>query len=112
MGLYENFHHPEIVRFGLELEVMHRLINDAGSRIREGQKYEEGQRYNDLLQSPPCAFRRVNPNRYDGRLNYAIWYYEGSNFPVLQLVWPDKEGLFPWDGGFDERITNNQPSLE
>jgi len=34
MGLYENFHHPEIVLFGLDLEVMHRLINNAGSRIR------------------------------------------------------------------------------
>jgi Domain of unknown function (DUF4262) len=49
MGLYENFHHPEIVLFGLDLEVMHRLINNAGSRIREGQKYEEGQKYGDIL---------------------------------------------------------------
>jgi len=112
MGLYENFHHPEIVLFGLDLEVMHRLINDAGSRIREGLKYEEGQKYDDLLQSYPCAFRRVNPTRYDGLLNFAIWYYEGSHFPVLQLIWPDKAGLFPWDDGFDERFRNDQPSLE
>jgi hypothetical protein len=107
MGLYENFHHPEIVLFGLSLEVMHRLINDAGSRIREGLKYEEGQKYDDLLQSYPCAFRQVNPTRYDGLLNFAIWYYEGLHFPVLQLVWPDKAGLFPWDDGFDERFRND-----
>src|SRR5437016_1622877 len=37
MGLYENFHHPEIVLFGLDLEVMHRLINNAGSQIRDGR---------------------------------------------------------------------------
>ena len=111
MGLYENFHHPEIVLFGLDLEVMHRLINDAGSRIREGQKYEEGQKYSDLLQRYPCEFRKVNPARYDGLLNYAMWYYEDSHFPVLQLVWPDKAGLFPWDEGFDERFSNDQPLL-
>jgi len=72
MGLYENFHHPEIVVFSLDLEVMHRLINNAGSRIRDGQKYGEGQKYDDLLQGYPCAFRRVNPTRYDGLLNFAI----------------------------------------
>ena len=49
MGLYENFHHPEIVLFGLDLDVMHRLINNAGSRIRDGLKFEEGQKYDDLL---------------------------------------------------------------
>jgi hypothetical protein len=61
MGLYENFHHPEIVIFGLDLEVMHRLINDVGARIRQGQTFEDRQMYGDLLQSHPCAFRRVNP---------------------------------------------------
>ena len=112
MGFYENFHHPEIILFGLDLEAMHLVINDAGARIRKGNKYEEGQKYADLLQSYPCEFRRVNPERYDGLLNYAIWYYEDSHFPVLQLVWPDKAGLFPWDDGFDERFRNEQPSLE
>jgi hypothetical protein len=112
MGLYENFHHPEIVLFGLDLEIMHGLINAAGSRIREGQKYDEGQKYGDLLLCFRCEFRRVNPTRYDGLLNYSIWYYEGSHFPVFQLVWPDKAGLFPWDDGFDERFRNDQPLLE
>lgn len=111
MGLYENFHHPEIVVFGLNLDLMHRLINLAGERIREGQKYEEGQEYGDFLEGYPCVFRRVNPSRYDGLLNFTIWYYEGSHFPVLQLVWPDKAGLFSWDEGFDERFRNDQPSL-
>jgi hypothetical protein len=111
IGFYENFHHPEIILFGLDLDVMHRLINDAGARIREGQKFEDGQKYGDLLPSYPCAFRRVNPAHYHGLLHYAIWYYESSHFPVLQLVWPDKDGLFPWDVGFDERFRNDQPSL-
>jgi hypothetical protein len=112
MGLYENFHHPEIVIFGLDLEVMHRLINDVGARIREGQKFEDRQMYGDLLQSYSCAFRRVNPTHYNGLLNFAIWYYESLHFPVLQLIWPDKAGLFPWDLGFDEGFSKDQPSLE
>jgi hypothetical protein len=112
MGLYENFHHPEIVVFGLDLEVMHRLINNAGARIREGEKFEEGKKYDDLLQGYPCAFLRVNPSRYDGLLNYTVWYYEGANFPAVQMIWPDKAGLFPSEAGFDERFRNEQPMLD
>jgi hypothetical protein len=56
MGLYENFHHPEIVVFGLNLDLMHRLINFAGERIREGQKYEEGQEYGDFLEGTLVYF--------------------------------------------------------
>jgi len=110
IGFYENFHHPEIVLLGLDLGVMHRLINEAGARIREGDKFQDGQKY--LLQGCPCVFRRVNPTRYDALLHYAVWYYDSSYFPVLQLVWPDKAGLFPRDVGFDERFRNDQPSLE
>jgi hypothetical protein len=112
MGLHENFKHPEIIIFGLELGLMHRLINDAGKRIRQGHGYKEGQRYDDLLMGYQCEFRMVNPTRYDGLLSYAIWYYKGSTFPVLQLVWPDQAGLFPWEDGFDERFRKKQLILE
>ena len=112
LGLYENFKHPEIIIFGLELEMMHRLVNDAGRRIRQGLGYKEGQRYDDLLKGYQCEFRKVNPNRHDGLLNYAIWYYKGSPFPVLQLVWPDQTGLFPWEDGFNERFRKKQLRLE
>jgi hypothetical protein len=112
MGLYETFNHPEIILCGLDLEVMHRLINDAAKRIRQGQRYYENCRYDDLIVGYPCEFRKVNPSRYDGLLNYAIWYYRGAVFPVLQLIWPDPAGLFPWEGGSDDFSRKNQPILE
>jgi Domain of unknown function (DUF4262) len=66
----------------------------------------------DLLQDYPCVFRRANPTRYDGLLNYAVWYYEGSHFPALQWIWPDKAGLFPWQTGVNEYVKDNQPALD
>jgi Domain of unknown function (DUF4262) len=111
IGLYEHFRHPEIIVFGLELETMHTVINDAGERIRQGQKYEPQQRYDDLLQNYECEFRAVNLAHYDGLLNYALWYYQGSGFPTLQLIWPDPDGRFPWEEGFDEEFRGDQPRL-
>jgi len=112
MGLYETFHHPEIILFGLDLGTMHQLINDAAKRIQEGETFDEGHRYDDPLAGYQCEFRKVNPSHYDGLLNYAIWYYKSSPFPAVQLVWPDFAGLFPWENGFDERYRKDQPTLE
>ena len=111
MGLYENFKHPEIILFGLDFEVMHRLINGAAKRIQQGQRYAERHRYDDLIEGYPCEFHKVNPSRYDGLLNYAIWYYRGEAFPALQLIWPDSAGLFPWEDGFAESVRKKQPIL-
>lgn len=111
LGLYEHFRHPEIILFGLDLETMHRLINAAGEQIRQGQIYEEGRRYADLVKDYSCEFRIVNPRHYKGLVTYALWYYQGSPFPVLQLVWPDRDGLFPWNEGFDAKLGQKQPVL-
>lgn len=112
MGLYENFQHPEIILFGLDVEVMHRLINGAAKRIQRGQSYAEGHRHYDLFDGYPCEFRKVNTSRTEGLFNYATWYYKGAAFPALQLIWPDPEGLFPWEDGFDENFRKKQPILE
>ena len=112
IGLYENFKHPEIILFGLDLGVMHRLINDVGKRIREGQRFDEARRYDDFFKGYQCEFRNVNPSRYEGLLTYDIWYYKRSPFPVLQMIWPDRGGLFPWEEGFDEGFRKEQPILD
>jgi hypothetical protein len=112
IGLFEHFKHPEIIIFGLNLETMHTLINDAAKQIQHGHAYASSQRYDDLLKQYECEFRTVNPSRYDGFLNYGLWFYGGSQFPALQLVWPDREGRFPWELNFDERFRREQVILE
>jgi len=48
---------------------------------------------------------------YDEHLGYAIWFYNGRQFPVLQLVWPDKTGRFPGEEGVAESLATLQPLL-
>jgi Domain of unknown function (DUF4262) len=45
LGLHENFGHPEMIIFGLDFDTMHQLINAAGERIRQGERFENGQAY-------------------------------------------------------------------
>jgi hypothetical protein len=35
----------------------------------------------------------------------------GNDFPPVQMVWPDREGRFPWDSEFDAGFKDNQPDL-
>jgi hypothetical protein len=108
IGLYEHFQHPEIILFGLDFTVMHGLINDAAGKIKEGSRYLDRYRDANLLKDYECEFRSVRRDRYEGLLNYALWYYQGKEFPALQLVWPDSRGTFPWESGFDERFRKDQ----
>jgi hypothetical protein len=111
LGLYERFGHPELILFGLTLDTMHQLINDAGEQIKNGKRFEDGQHYDDLLDDYPCAFRLVRREEYGSHLTYTQWFYQGSDFPVLQMVWPDTNSCFPWDANFDEEYRGDQTSL-
>lgn len=51
------------------------------------------------------------PGFYQDYFGYALWFYEGPNFPMLQCVWPDQNNRFPWDSEFDAQMVDNQPVL-
>ena len=44
-------------------------------------------------------------------LQKACWAYEGEEFPVVQLVWPDKQGRWPWEDGVRAGFRDAQPVL-
>jgi hypothetical protein len=110
-GLYEEFKHPELIILGLSYEAMHRVINDAGTQIKNGKQFVHGDTAMGLFADYPCSFRHVNPLQYRRTLSWAMWFYGDANFPALQLFWPDKQNHFPWDAAFNESLRKLQPDL-
>lgn len=43
-------------------------------------------------------------------MGWAVWYYRCSDFPLLQLVYPDRENRFPEDEAFDKAF--EQPLMQ
>lgn len=43
-------------------------------------------------------------------MGWAMWYYGGSDFPVMQAVYPDLENRFPEDQQFDKAF--EQPLMQ
>lgn len=112
VGLYENFDQPEIVIFGVHPQMAGRIINDIGERIARGFKLEAGRVYDDVLTGNYGAlFMPVEKHQYDAYLGSALWYYQSDHFPVMQLVWPDPNGKFPWEDGFDPYYASAQPLI-
>ena len=110
-GLYPRYGHPEIVVFGLNRDVAHWLVNHAADEIREGRPFVPGAEYEGLLEGVRCTFRPVASVWYDPFLGWARWYHGGDEFPVLQCIWPDHDGHYPWDDGFPEAWKCAQPLL-
>ena len=113
IGLFEKFKHPEIIVFGLRHEVMGAMVNHARDEIREGVIFQAGATYSGFLEGYEVHFLAVDGKNYGDYLGYAGWYYGYSwDFPVLQMVWPDKENRWPWEGPFNEDWKYKQPLLD
>lgn len=110
VGLFHTHKHPEIILIGLRHEVAGKIINGIGAAVMLGQKMEPGRTYDDFA-SVPLAFVEVDPTNYEEYVGYARWLYRGSNFPMLQCVWPLKSGHYPWDEGYDKDGAAIQPLL-
>jgi hypothetical protein len=48
---------------------------------------------------------------YRDHLGWSRWFYRGDDFQCLQIVWPDRDQLFPWQPGFDDEFAGLQPDL-
>lgn len=111
VGLWESFQQPEVILFGLPGEVATELINLVADEADEGQRFLDGTRHEGLLQDYPVRFLEVPKSRYGEFLGIASWAYEGEDFAAVQLVWPDKQGRWPWDPSAREVFRAGQPVL-
>jgi len=112
VGLHTTFGHAEVIVFGLELDLMHRMLNNIGEEIRSGQRFAPGDLSPEVLEDSDVVFRRVERRYYDEYLGYAQRIHHGDGFAAIQMVWPDSKGRFPWDTGFPRALRARQPMLD
>jgi hypothetical protein len=113
IGLYKKYGHPEIICFGLPTAVMGHIINNGSDLIKNGAALIANKLYPDFLEGYDIQFIEADKAFYPNYLGYAGWFYDGTfDFPVLQLVWPDKQGNFPWDDKFNPDWKFKQPLLD
>lgn len=112
IGLFEKFQHPEICCFGLSTQVMGQLINHLASMIKDGLEIELDRSYPRLIKGYDIRFIEVRKEHFANNFGYGGWYYKNFDFPMLQMIWPDKENKLPWEEGFNPEWKFKQPLLD
>ena len=68
--------------------------------------------YPDFLGDYDVRFLTVDKGWYKDYFGYGHWFNQTWNFPALQIVWPDKQALFPWEENFNPDWKSGQPLLD
>jgi hypothetical protein len=111
IGLHHSFGHPEVILFGLKIEVMFPVINGIGEQVKAGKHFDHLNEEGDILDGYNVIFRTVERKHYSEYFGYARWLYRGDDFPALQCVWPDAQSRYPWHPQFSPQLAQRQPVL-
>lgn len=91
--------HPELAIWGLPMQVAASLLNTLSSTVIDnGATYGHGDTIHHLVNGYPVRLVRIEDTTRD--LTISNRFY-GLPAPItaLQLVYPDKNGLMPWEPG-------------
>ncbi len=112
IGLWQSYRHPELVLFPAgEAQGMLPNLQRLCRAVRDGRVLDPDAMDPGAFGSFPGIFCRVDTFWYSRFLGAALGHYGHAEFPVLQVFWPDSEGLFPWFDGFAESFFYHQPLL-
>lgn len=109
LGIYDTCRQPELIAVGLPQEVAKFCLNEAARRMRAGIDVTR-QRQEKLIANVECELRIVAPEWVARLMNFANWYNDSFDYPVLQVVYPDLQNRFQWEEGFEDRFV--QPLLQ
>jgi len=109
IGVFDTCGKPEIITVGLLPETAQFALNGAVDLQRAGVDLTKG-RHRDLVGEVDCEFRPVDRKWVKQLMDWAIWYYKGIDFPVLQAIYPDLKNRFPDDPEFDTKF--EQPLMQ
>jgi Domain of unknown function (DUF4262) len=98
LGLWRGFGHPEVAIFGWAPRRWG-LVNVVAELVSAGVRLAPGSRVDDVLLGGAVEVRRID----DSWLDLLFAQRESPEF--LQVVWPDQDGRYPWEGGaFQPRL--------
>jgi hypothetical protein len=111
VGLWQTYRHPEVICVGLGYDVLAELVLNIGVKVKKGTQYLTGRLYAGVVTEPyRVAFLEVTESQHKRRLGSANTFYKGlDDVGIMQCVWPDQDGIFPWQIGCQKEVVAHQP---
>lgn len=111
VGLFQTYQYPELLIYGLNREIAHKVLSNAVEGLPHGRRLDLSAATDELLVGYSCCFVEVPTSKYFEHVGFARWYYRGNGFPLYQIVWPSRDGHFPWHPKASEEFKQCQPVL-
>lgn len=118
IGLMETLSHPEFIAFGLDSNDGHALFSGLVRDIRAGRSYAEPGVHTVHVggDAHRVGIRRVDPTQHPLYLGFAMGFLSNlghiGELEAVQVFWPDRAGLFPFQAGCDLAVYQLQPRLD
>lgn len=99
-GLYKNFGIPEAFISGLPNGLTNGLITNYAQAFRD-QKVPLNQKLDHLIDSFAVYIIPVKNEDLSEKILSSFRLYEDNNFESVQIIFPDLDGKFPGEAGYD-----------
>jgi len=110
IGYPEAFGFPEVVVFGLTPSAARGLFDMIADMLRGGTEIPLGVELVGFFDGElRCVFAPIAADVVSELLTTAVAWRRGAPFDAVQLLWPDRNGFLPTEGGFDRRVVLAQP---
>lgn len=110
-GFWVTLGRPELIVFGLKSETAQSVFWNIFRDLKAGKWLPVRSRTEDLFGNHQACLFTMDRAHYAEHLGWSLWFYGGDDFPCLQLVWPDRSDVFPWEPAFDPNMTGIQPDV-
>jgi len=108
IGLEKTYGHPEVVIFGLPAQSAHGIISAVAAAVKEGESMPLHDPVEDIIGGDlKVIFKPLEHALYADYLSVAIKTYGTTDFRTLIMLWPDKEGKYPFDTGYSIKAQLN-----
>ena len=111
VGLTELFDHPEVVFSGLPPKTASAIINIVGERVREGNRFNSGEFYDKLADGFSLKFQKIESKSVRDSFSIASQRYKLDGFEMLQVIWPDSNGIIHSNSTPAQMLFSPQPEL-
>ena len=111
IGFHKTWNFPELIVIGLKREVAHSTLNIVATLLADGRRIDLAVPSDELFNNFWCCFVEVPKPIYREYVGTARWFYDGDDFPLHQIVWPSRDGYFPWNESASDSYRQWQPVL-
>jgi hypothetical protein len=110
-GFWLKFEFPEVILFSMRQQAARDTFWTIYHELEAGRLPPVGEPTAAIFQNAAAVFLPLSLQHYRCHLGWSRWFYGNDEFECLELVYPDRDGRFPWAAEASNAARAAQPDL-